>query len=820
MSDSHEPFFARDPNLPPRPGQEWERNGRASDIPIEPGDEPSPFADLDEVPPEEFADRVPPEVEPYSDSDIGARKVTVTFITNKSGQYMRRVDMTLPQLAEHIRFQTATRKFALPWLKFAVFGNKRSKKKSLRTNENVLQISGIEVEHDAGDISFDTALATVLSAGIRCILYTSPSHVPGEKERWRILVPLSQNREPGVREKFVARVNGLFAGKLAGESFTLSQGFLYGSVNKSPHHRVELIDGRFLDRRDDLYAGSIFKDGSKVGGNSSAAGPDFNGAGPQSRSRKDDDPGPIDINKIEAALNVISSDCPYKVWLKVGGALHSALGEAGFERFDRWSAKAVEKKYNADECKEKWHGIRSLTEHTAATLFFLADEADPTWKQRYEDEEARRTFERMAAAAGASSGAGTSGAGAGTGNTGNSSNGAGTSAGTASPQPPLIPATPYVWIDPAKIPQRDWLYGRLLIRKFVTATVAPGGIGKSSLITVETLSQVSGMDLIGVTPKEQLRVWLWNLEDPQEETGRKIQAAAKHYGLKPEDIGHRLFVDSGRDRPLVIATMSRNGPMIVRPVVDGLVAEIIRLKIDVIVIDPFVSSHELPENDNTAQDMAVKEWGRVADWGNCAVHLVDHTRKMGSETEVTTESSRGGKAKTDAARVVRVVNRMTEDQGEKAGVDNHRLYFRTYNDKANLAPPADKSDWFELKSVDLGNGPGMEVNGVSFNAPGDGVGVVKPWAWPDPLAGMTGQDFEKVATVIRRGEWRADFRAKAWVGHAVAEAMGLDAGIKKDRAKISGMLGVWLVAGSLIIVERPDEHRELKKFVEVKEDDA
>ena len=158
--------------------------------------------------------------------------------------------------------------------------------------------------------------------------------------------------------------------------------------------------------------------------------------------------------------------------------------------------------------------------------------------------------------------------------------------------------------------------------------------------------------------------------------------------------------------------------MIVRPVVDALVAEIIDKQIDILTIDPFVSCHELPENDNTAQDMVVKEWGKVAERGNCAVHLVDHTRKMsGFESEVTTESSRGAKAKTDAARVVRVVNRMSKDEGEKTGVQNHRLYFRTYNDKANLAPPADKSDWFELKSVDLGNGPGMEVGGVASMHP-------------------------------------------------------------------------------------------------------
>ena len=239
------------------PFNEWTPGVRAFDIPVVEGGDPNPFADLDDTPPED---------EPYSNSDIDTRKVTVTFIKDETGSEMRRVDMTLPQLAEHIRFQTAASKMELPWLKLAVFGNKRSEKNCLRTNENVLQITGIEVEHDAGEIAFDTALATILKAGIRCMLYTSPSYVPATKERWRILVPLSQNREPEVREKFVARVNGLFGGKLAPESFVLSQAYLYGSVNNNPDHRVEVIDGDFLDLRDELYAGSIFKDGSRVGG--------------------------------------------------------------------------------------------------------------------------------------------------------------------------------------------------------------------------------------------------------------------------------------------------------------------------------------------------------------------------------------------------------------------------------------------------------------------------------------------------------------------------------------------------------------------------
>jgi hypothetical protein len=388
-----------------------------------------------------------------------------------------------------------------------------------------------------------------------------------------------------------------------------------------------------------------------------------------------------------------------------------------------------------------------------------------------------------------------------------------TGATSAAPESktPAIYATPYAWKDPTKIALRDWLYGFILIRKFVTATVSPGAVGKSSLLTAEVLAMVSRKALLGILPKKQLRVWLWNLEDPQEETERKIQAAALHYRLSPDDIGDRLFVDSGRDQPLVIAITTRTGAMIARPVVDALVAEILARKIDVLIIDPFVSCHELPENDNTAMDMIVKEWGRVADRGNCAVHLVDHTRKMGgAETEVTVDSSRGGKAKTDACRGVRVVNRMTNEEGEKAGVENHRLYFRTFDDKPNLQPPADTSDWFKLKGVNLGNG--------HFGGPGDSVGVVTTWEWPDPLAGMTGADFDKVAAVISAGKWRENPQASKWVGRAVAEALDLNADNKADKAKILGMLKVWRAAGSLVVVEDQDEKREIRKFIEVRED--
>jgi hypothetical protein len=378
------------------------------------------------------------------------------------------------------------------------------------------------------------------------------------------------------------------------------------------------------------------------------------------------------------------------------------------------------------------------------------------------------------------------------------------------PQPrPIIKATEYTWTDPAMIPRRDFVYGKHLIRKFVSATVAPGGVGKSSLEISEALAMVSGRDLLGVQPSGRSKVWVWNLEDPAEEIARHVQATAAHYKLKFDDLEGHLFIDSGRDQRLVIATTDRSGTVIVQPVVDALVEEIIRRGIDVLIIDPFVSSHEAPENDNSAMDKIIKEWGRVAQRANCAIELVHHSRKSSAgETEITVESSRGGKALTDGCRSVRVLNRMSKEEGENAGVDAPRLHFRTFIDKSNLAPPAESSTWFKLESVDLGNGS---------SGYGDSVGVVVSWQWPDPMADVTVSDLRAVQAAVSKGRYRASPQADDWVGQAVAGALRLDLNKPNDKRKVLNLLKVWLASGALRKVEEKDEKGMSRPFIIVGE---
>jgi hypothetical protein len=372
---------------------------------------------------------------------------------------------------------------------------------------------------------------------------------------------------------------------------------------------------------------------------------------------------------------------------------------------------------------------------------------------------------------------------------------------------------PYVSTDPKLLPLRDWLYRPYLIRKFVSVDIAPGGLAKSAHSLVEACAMASGRNLLGVTPAGRLRVWYWNLEDPADEIDKRIAAIRIHYDLKPEDLDGYLFVNHGRETPLIIGTADRNGPRIFKPVVDGLIAAIQRTSIDVIMVDPFVSTHRVNENDNVAVDMVAKEWGNVADAGNCAARLTHHTRK--GELEVTAESSRGASAMSYAGRVVRTLNRMTREEADQIGIDgeHRRRYYRTYIDKQNMAPPADTSDWFYLESVDLDNDPIRNVNPLTR---GDSVGVVTPWQWPTDIARVTDDDLKACLEAIKKSSrrWRKDPKANDWVGDLVAKVIGLDLDRKAHRSRVNAILKKWIAEGALRVVPDKDDQRKVREYVE------
>lgn len=380
------------------------------------------------------------------------------------------------------------------------------------------------------------------------------------------------------------------------------------------------------------------------------------------------------------------------------------------------------------------------------------------------------------------------------------------------PKPKELKPTPFVWRDPKTIPPREFVYGKHLIRKFTSAKFSAGGVGKSSLAVCEALAMATGRPLLGITPRKRCRVWYWNGEDPREETERRIVAVCLHFGITETELKGWFFFDSGRDQPITIAVQHpKEGAKIAEPMARTLVDAILADKIDVLIIDPFVSCHRVTENDTMAMELVAKRWNAIADETNIAIELVHHTRKTGG-VEATAEDGRGAVALLNAVRSAQVLNRMSKEDGEKSGVDNYREYFSVDNGKVNIAPPSEGKDWYRIQSVLLGNGTALLPDG-------DDVGVVVRWKWPDPTDGVTGADFESAAAAIRAGRWKENIQAKDWVGIPVARALGLNLTQRADKAKVKGLVKIWIAAGSLVVVEEVDAHRETKKFVKVANDE-
>jgi hypothetical protein len=72
---------------------------------------------------------------------------------------------------------------------------------------------------------------------------------------------------------------------------------------------------------------------------------------------------------LAGALAYVPPGCDYHTWVQVGMALKSALGEAGFELWDSWSAGSP--KYDARRMAAKWQSF-SGRGITAGTLFHFA----------------------------------------------------------------------------------------------------------------------------------------------------------------------------------------------------------------------------------------------------------------------------------------------------------------------------------------------------------------------------------------------------------------------------------------------------------------
>src|SRR4051812_30860731 len=104
--------------------------------------------------------------------------LSVTFFSDYAARQKTEARITLGALGKRIAATTAATKAELPWVKLAHFGNRATAKGSLRHDQNVLGITGVEGDYDGEMVSLEEAVEIAKMAGLLSLIYTSPSHTP------------------------------------------------------------------------------------------------------------------------------------------------------------------------------------------------------------------------------------------------------------------------------------------------------------------------------------------------------------------------------------------------------------------------------------------------------------------------------------------------------------------------------------------------------------------------------------------------------------------------------------------------------------------
>lgn len=635
-------------------------------------------------------------------------------------------------------------KSACPLISLCEYGDNLSDKGYLRHAGNVARVHGIEVDYDGEVVTPEEGQKRLQSAGLTSLIYTSASYTEGAP-RWRAILPLSEPALPTERALFVARANRALGGIASRESFTLSQSFYFGQVRGAKYKCLE-THGRCVDQAADLEP--MYH---QAQGTDSKTGRD-------TRSNQ---------QLLEAFAR---GEGRYEAMLK----LSSRWAARGMD-YDDIVAALNELLDTGSSLNGDGLDLRTRIEPMAVSAVRKFGGTVPDV----------RIGSHMPQTIGASN---------------------------STPMPGVtahegIVAKRWEPVSADAIPPRQWLYGFHYMRRMVSMTAGAGGGGKSSMTMVEAVSLATGRDLLRgrwQLPTGPLKVWVHNGEDPMDELQRRLSAICMHYAIEAREVAQNLYLTSGRETRIIVAEEVDGTVMQMPAAREQIVAQCKAEGIDAIILDPFIATHAVNENNNPAMEKVMWEWRAIAEQANIAVEIVHHFRK-GNGNEASSEDVRGASALLGACRSVRIASPMNQGEAERYSIDvkDRRRYFWLQNPKANMRPPTDERLWRQLESVELGNADSIYTDG-------DKVGVVVEWNPPSADTQLThGQKM----IVLRELESaynkdpllvRADVRSTQWAGRIVAKHMELDINDAGVRATIRRVLDEWEADGSVVKVSGRD----------------
>ena len=359
-----------------------------------------------------------------------------------------------------------------------------------------------------------------------------------------------------------------------------------------------------------------------------------------------------------------------------------------------------------------------------------------------------------------------------------------------------IPAAMFAWWEPmdlAAIPAPEFLYSDFYARGYTSLTVAAPKVGKSMLGLAEAIDAATGRGFLTGVQREPMRVVYYNAEDDQNAINGRVSALLTEYGIEQSELVGQLSPVSGVEKEDFFMV---SGP-------DGTINEALFVSLekfckeqnaDLLIFDPLQDLSRSPETNEVFRLLG-QRLRRMASTCQVGLGLIHHTRKVAAGVTPSIDDARGGGAIRGTARFNRILVAMTEDEGLKAGVENHRHFMRIGDMESNLAPPsADVNRWFEKASVKAPNG--------------QYIGAIRPWEWPDAFDGVSPQDARKVQLAVAEMEEEPPLESnrspQRWVGLVVADVLGLDPDDKATKVRIGTLVKTWIKKGVLEVVDFRD----------------
>ena len=338
-------------------------------------------------------------------------------------------------------------------------------------------------------------------------------------------------------------------------------------------------------------------------------------------------------------------------------------------------------------------------------------------------------------------------------------------------------------VEPAAIPPRPWAYGQFLM--FGTGAVlgAVDGGGKGAISIGIMLSMITGRPLLGEHVWRTGPVAIVSYEDDETEWHRRIAAACVHHGLDYAAVApyfHFLQRPEGR---ISFAAQAELG--LVFPDGNEIVDRIKAIGAVLLLIDPFNHASEIDDGNNNVMVAKVAgEISRIARESGAAALVLHHLRKGSTGAA---DDLMGATSLRATFRSCRILARMTPAEAEKMSIADPWRYIRIAGSKENYAPPPEKSSWFRLASVPLGNATPAYPNG-------DDIGVATIWQARPMFQGMDGRTLAAVFAALRKTIHSPAKQAKnaPWAGQPLIDLGG------RTQQEATGIVKGWLETGVLV----------------------